>query len=255
MPHAPKSQWPNQIWIARHGQSAGNVALEAAEKSQASIIEIGFRDVDVPLSELGERQAAALGDWFGEQPEAERPTIILASPYLRAERTAALVREQMKAPEVEIVFDERLREREFGIVDGLTKKGILEKYPQEAEIRSRLGKFYYRAPGGESWCDVILRLRSVMDSLARDYAGERVLIVCHTVVVMCLRYLFERMDEEQILAIDRETRLANCSLTSYRFDRYEGRNAIFALERFNFVAPLREAGEPVTRAPDAVEKR
>lgn len=255
MPQAPKSQWPSLIWIARHGQSAGNIALEAAEENQANVIEIGFRDVDVPLSPLGERQAAALGQWFGEQAEDERPTIILASPYLRAERTAAIAREHMNLGPIEIVFDERLREREFGIVDGLTKKGILEKYPQEAEIRSRLGKFYYRAPGGESWCDVILRLRSVMDSLARDYAGERVLIVCHTVVVMCLRYLFERMDERQILEIDRETRLANCSLTSYRFDRYEGRNAIFALEKFNFVAPLKEAGETVTRAPDAIEKR
>jgi broad specificity phosphatase PhoE len=242
--------WPEKIMLLRHGQSAGNVALEAAELSDSSVIDIAMRDVDVPLSDLGERQAAAFGDWLDSQPEDDKPTVVLTSPYLRARETAAIALSRLSpGNKIEVIFDERLREREFGIVDRLTKKGILEKFPEQAELHSRLKKFYYRAPGGESWCDVILRLRSVQDSLARDYSDERVLIVCHTVVVLCFRYLFEKMTEEQILEVDRGNQLANCSLTSYIADKSESAQKL-TLDKFNFVVPLIEAGEKVTSKPD-----
>lgn len=245
------AQWPQEVMIVRHGQSAGNVALEAAEAAGASFIDIAERDVDVPLSALGERQAKALGRWLGGLPKEKRPTVVLASPYLRAQETARLALEAMGDEGLEIVFDERLREREFGIVDRLTRKGIHERYPEQAEIHKRLKKFYYRAPGGESWCDVILRLRSVQDSLARDYPDERVMIVCHTVVVYCFRYLFEKMTEAEILEIDRQETLANCSVTSYRLDSARPSASALKLDKFNFTAPLEEAGEEITVKPDA----
>ena len=81
-----------------------------------------------------------------------------------------------------------------------------------------LGKFYYRPPGGESWTDVILRLRSLVDSLTREHAGRRVAIVSHQVIVLCFRYLFERLNEQQLLAIDAQGDVANCSVTTYRLD-------------------------------------
>ena len=64
------------------------------------------------------------------------------------------------------VVDERLREKEFGILDRLTRSGIEELHPDQAEFRQLLGKFYHRPPGGESWCDVILRLRSALDTIS-----------------------------------------------------------------------------------------
>jgi broad specificity phosphatase PhoE len=239
--------WPETLSILRHGQSAGNVARDLAESKLSEVIEIDFRDVDVPLSELGHRQARAIGEWFAQQPKEKRPTIILSSPYKRALQTAD---EVSKLIGVEVLFDERLREREFGALDRLTGRGIRAKFPMEAELRSRLGKFYYRPPGGESWTDVLLRLRSVLDSLARDYADQRVLIVCHSVVILCLRYLFETMTEEQILQIERENDIANCSLTSYRFEGKKGTAGLPVLETFNFVAPLKESHERVTTEPD-----
>lgn len=242
------------MWIVRHGQSAGNVARDAAEASGQPIIDLPMRDVDVPLSELGQQQAGALGRWFGQMPDEARPTIVLASTYLRARETARLALDEAGmdiSNDVTFVTDERLREKEFGVLDRLTKNGILQKYPEQAEIRSILGKFYHRPPGGESWCDVILRLRSLIDTITRDYRGERVLIVGHQVIVNCFRYLLERMSEEQIMEIDREKDIANCSVTSYEFDPTLGRHGKLALRLFNFVAPLEEAGAPVTRKPDA----
>jgi broad specificity phosphatase PhoE len=247
-----QQKWPDLIWIVRHGQSAGNVAREVAEAAGHPMVDLATRDVDVPLSALGERQSTALGHWFKRMPPEERPTAVLASPYVRTRHTAALAREAagLDQNDVALITDERLREREFGIFDRLTKAGIRAKFPEQAEMREAIGKFYHRPPGGESWCDVILRLRSVIDTLTRDYRGERVLIVAHQVVVLCFRYLFERMTEDQILGVDREQDVANCAITSYRFQPSVGRRGKLALELYNFVAPLEQEGTAVTTRPD-----
>lgn len=247
-----EQKWPDVLWIVRHGESAGNVARDAAEAAGLALIDIQTRDVDVPLSPLGEQQASALGKWFRQLPPEAQPTVVLTSPYVRARETARLALETAGIGRDEVTFttDERLREKEFGILDRLTRFGIQEKYPELAEARSALGKFYFRPPGGESWCDVVLRLRSVIDTITRDHRGERVLIVSHQVVVNCFRYLLERMSEEQILAIDREKEIANCSVTSYEFNPRLGRRGKLELQLYNFVSPLEEAGAPVTTKPD-----
>lgn len=245
-------RWPEVLWIVRHGQSAGNVASDAAHLAGLAMIDIELRDVDVPLSALGEEQAAALGRWFAALPADERPTVVLSSPYVRAMRTAEFVRDAggLAWEGIDIEADERLREKEFGILDRLTRHGVAERFPEQAEFRRLLGKFYHRPPGGESWCDVILRLRSALDTLSLHHADGRVLIVCHQVVVLCLRYLLECMSEEQILAIDAEEDVANCSITSYVFNAKAGSHGKMELDRYNFVAPLTEAGAPVTSKPD-----
>jgi broad specificity phosphatase PhoE len=248
----PDQKWPDVLWIVRHGQSAGNVAREAAEKAAVPLIDIATRDMDAPLSALGEQQAVALGRWFGAMPATMQPTVVLCSPYVRAVETARLV---LSAAGIEpdvlaLQRDERLREKEFGALDRLTKIGIRQKFPELAEQRAHVGKFYFRPPGGESWCDVILRLRSVLDTITREHRGERLLVVGHQVTVNCLRYLFERMTEAQILAIDRRADVPNCSVTSYGFDREAGRNGKLVLRLVNFVAPLTEAGAAVTTEPD-----
>jgi len=249
-----RQRWPEKLWIVRHGQSAGNVARDVAHEAGHSVIDIGVRDVDVPLSPLGERQAKALGQWFASLPNAEKPEIVLASPYVRARQTARFICEgggvagEGRPP----IVDERLREREFGIFDRLTTKGILEKYPDIAEHRALLGKFYHRAPGGESWADVIQRLRGALDTISLHHADRRVLIVCHQVVVLCLRYILEEMDEAQILAIDKQADVINCGVCEYDFQPDDAATCVPRLLRYNFGAPLLEEDAPVTAEPDQI---
>src|SRR5688572_31393696 len=45
-------------------------------------------------------------------------------------------------------------------------------FRSQAEFRRLLGKFYHRPPGGESWCDVILRLRSALDTRSEEHTSE-----------------------------------------------------------------------------------
>ena len=230
--------WPARLWLVRHGQSAGNVARDAAEENGEDLIELATRDADVPLSELGGLQAVAVGRWF--QTLEKPPDVFFSSPFVRAYQTCKAI-----AGEHLICVDERLREKEFGILDRFTKRGIINKFPELAEQRRLVGKFYFRPPGGESWCDVILRLRSVVELLRRDHAGKQVVIVSHQVIVNCMRYLLERLDEPRILAIDREGDVPNCSITEYAGTR-EGMQLVCA----NFTGHLREAQAPITRGSD-----
>jgi broad specificity phosphatase PhoE len=249
-----QQRWPDRIWIVRHGESAGNVAWKSATEARQPVIDVASRDVDVALSPTGEEQARSLGRWFAGLAADERPNVLLVSPYLRARRTAELVREEGGlAPEAELYcIDERLREKEFGVLDRLTRYGIAERHPDQAEFRRLLGKFYYRPPGGESWCDVILRLRSALDTISLHHSGpdKRVLIVAHQVIVLCLRYLLEGMTEEQILSIDKAADVANCGVTAYTINPEVGRDGELQLRSYNFVAPLEAAGAPVTTRPD-----
>lgn len=247
------SHWPARLYLVRHGQSQGNVARDAAEGTGAARIEIDIRDVDVPLSEFGHRQAQAAGRWFAAQPDEAKPEVILSSPYVRARQTAKAICEAggLAGGRHRTVIDERLREREFGIFDGLTGIGIRQHYPAEAEHRTRLGKFYHRPPGGESWADVILRLRSAMNSINLHYADRRVLIVCHQVVVLCMRYILEELDEGQILGIDKEAEILNCGICAFDFQPHE-LDCAPRLSLWNQAAPLEESSAPVTSEPDAI---
>jgi probable phosphoglycerate mutase len=253
VPPPSSDRWPASLWLVRHGESAGNVARDAAEAAGLPMIDVANRDMDVPLSERGTSQAQALGEWLGRQPEDQRPTHTIASPYVRAQDTARLVLEASGCPadDIEIEVDERLREREFGILDRLTRAGIEQRYPEQAAARAFLGKFYHRPPGGESWADVALRLRSVLDTMGRQYAGDRLLVVSHQVVVLVMRYLLEQLTEQELLAIDKAEELANCGLAVFEFDPDIGRHGGMRLTRWNDTSPLERAGETVTAETDA----
>jgi broad specificity phosphatase PhoE len=249
-----RQNWPERLYLVRHGQSQGNVARDAADEAGLHEIAIDVRDVDVPLSELGIRQAEAAGRWFASLPCNERPQVILASPYVRAKQTAEIVCKQdaLAGGPTRTIVDERLREREFGIFDRLTIVGIRERFPEEAAHRRRLGKFYHRPPGGESWADVILRLRSAMNTINLHYCNKRVLIVCHQVVVLCFRYILEELDEETILKIDKQGEVLNCGIAAYEFDPDPHGVCVPELNLWNYGAPLEAEGAPKTSAPDAM---
>ena len=247
MPASP-APIPAALLLVRHGESVANVARQAALASARAEIDLALRDPDVPLSPRGERQAIALGRWFAERPAGERPTVVVASPYVRARRTAELFVEAggMAAPGVALHLDERWREKELGIFHDLTRHGVEERHPEQWALRQRQGAFWYRPPNGESGADVAFRVRAALDAVAREHAGERVLVVAHQIAILCARYVLERLTEERLMAAWRAYDLANCSVTSYAPDAATGR---LALVRYNATAPMVEEGATVTTEP------
>jgi 2,3-bisphosphoglycerate-dependent phosphoglycerate mutase len=242
-----QSPGPIALWLVRHGESMGNLADAQAHEQGSGRLELDVRDPDVPLSPTGESQADALGAWLAGLPAGDRPTTVLSSPFTRAASTAERVVAASGA-ELTIRYDERLRERDFGAFDGMTREGIREEYPDEARRRDLLGKFYYRPPGGESWADVALRVRSLLATEALRHDGERLLCVSHQAVVMVFRYVLEELTEAQLLEIDRGDQIANTSVT-----RYELSDGRFRLVTFNGVEHLDDHPDdeaPVTEEND-----
>lgn len=198
-------------WLAivRHGQSTGNVIAEQAERAGQEVIDIPERDADVPLSATGREQAQAVGVWVAGLPGDERPTLAVVSPYLRARQTAELALAGIGLP---LTVDERLRDRELGVLDTLTWRGVEALHPEEAARRRFLGKYYHRPPGGESWVDVALRLRSVLHDI-EDSGASRVLVVTHDAVVLLIRGVLEGLEEAELMESSRTDPVKNASVT------------------------------------------
>ena len=206
-----------QLILVRHGQSEGNVAAEAADRDALERIDVPARDPDVVLSDLGRDQAEAVGRWLGSLPKDERPEGLWTSPSRRARQTAEIA---VGAAGLDIPrrVDERLRDRDMGITDKLTGAGIRAAYPEEAERREWIGKFYYRPPGGESWADVAMRVRAVLTDLANTEKHDRILVTGHDVVLLLFCYVAEALDEEQVLARARDNALSNAAICRLQQD-------------------------------------
>lgn len=231
-----------ELLLIRHGESEGNVAATDARMAGAEVIAVPARDADVNLSGTGQEQAKALGAALARIAEEFRPDAVVSSPYARAFQTAEIAVEAAGWP-VKVQLDERLRDRELGILDRLTRLGVEKRYPEEAERREWLGKMYYRPPGGESWADVALRLRSVLDELNNLGSGHRVMLVCHDALIMLFRYVLEGLTEKELLDLAASTSVLNASIT--RFVRPAGEGP-WTLESFNVADHLTEHGVTVT---------
>ncbi len=233
---------PDEIRQVRHGQSVGNEADTAARESDAEELDLDHRDADVELSDTGRHQARSLADWLAGLDADQRPTAVISSPYRRAAETA---RESLRELDVPLLLDERLRERDLGVLDGLTGRGIRARHPEEAARRKKLGKFYYQPPSGESWADVVLRVRSLLHDLRHGYDGERVWLYSHQAVIMGFRYVLEDLSEEEVLEVDRDVQIPNASVTTFRRDGH-----FLALESFADTSAVDRTDADVTREDD-----
>ncbi|MCW2541568.1 MAG: histidine phosphatase family protein [Frankiales bacterium] len=196
--------------LLRHGESTGNVAREAAEAEGLQQIPLECRDADIPLSELGIRQARAAGKRLRTAVGDLDRVQIWSSPYVRARQTAEYAAEEAGLRTI-VRLDERLRDRELGILDTFTSLGIRSKFPEEAARRASLGKFYYRPPGGESWADIALRLRSALPALAASDVD--VCVFTHDAVIAVCRYIIENLCEGEILDLAAREPVGNASIS------------------------------------------
>jgi broad specificity phosphatase PhoE len=254
-----------RIVLVRHGESIANAAAAEAEARGDEVINAGFRDADVPLSATGEEQAAALGRWISENREVVGAATIFSSPYLRAHQTILLALDDAGL-DVPVAVDDRLRDRELGILDLLTSTGVAARFPGEDERRRWLGKFYYRPPGGESWVDVALRLRSFLrdtadaapstqgsfttQSTSRTQStsggadsAEVLFIATHDAVVMLFIYVCLGMSEVDLLDFASTNTVLNASVTT--LVRAPGERD-WKLEQFADAAHLIAEGAEVT---------
>ena len=153
-----------EVIVARHGQS------------QANHLDIIQGQTSTPLSELGVRQAQALGRALaGLDFDA-----VYSSDLERAMQTARLA-----APSHTPRPCAALREWHLGVFQGMTYQAVDEKYPSEWHaFRNSLPDF--RVPGGESADEVYGRTRLFLEELLRRHPQGRVLLVTHGGILRCI---------------------------------------------------------------------
>jgi broad specificity phosphatase PhoE len=209
--------WPTELYLVRHGQSHSQKALSEG-KGQRLPQEARS---NAPLSDLGRRQAEALGlHWRNQSFPA--PDTIVCTRKIRTHETAEAARAVAGRQHVQIVEHEGFDEQNCGDLVGLSDQMIVELYPQDASRKVRQGWWLFRAPGGgESWEDVVLRLHPAFAWLRSQFAGQRVVLVGHVVMFQCARLVLESMTPADLLAID-ICPIPNCNITTYRHQEGQG---------------------------------
>ncbi|HXG83411.1 MAG TPA: histidine phosphatase family protein [Pyrinomonadaceae bacterium] len=187
-----------RLIIIRHGETVWN--LEGRKHGQ----------LDSPLTALGIRQAKALAQRMTEESFAA----LYSSDLGRAVETAEIIAARTNH---EIIFDRRLRERNFGVFQGLTDEEVIEKYPLEHQAREA-DKINYVIPGGESLKRYSTRVVNCLEEVAARREGQSVALVTHGGVTdSWFRYIFDIPPDAP-----RKVKLWNASLNRIARDSENG---------------------------------
>lgn len=157
---------PTRIFALRHGETAWNRELRIQGH------------VDIPLNDTGrwqaERLAAALAD--------EGIGAIYSSDLERAHATARALAARTGAP---LVTERGLRERAFGLFEGVTFTEIEARWPEDS-ARWRRRDPAYGPGGGETLDAFFARCVAAASALAERHPGETIALVAHGGVLDCL---------------------------------------------------------------------
>lgn len=133
-----------------------------------------------PLSEPGREMAMA----WGKQLQGLPWNRILISDLGRVKETGKLINESLHLP---MHTDSRLREQDWGEWTGLSYAELLERRGEAFARQQRRG-WHFRPPRGESRLEVLARSQAALRDAARNWPGDKVLVISHEGVLKCLVY-------------------------------------------------------------------
>eukprot|EP00499_Haloplacidia_sp_CaronLabIsolate_P002305 CAMPEP_0196771550 /NCGR_PEP_ID=MMETSP1104-20130614/1746_1 /TAXON_ID=33652 /ORGANISM="Cafeteria sp., Strain Caron Lab Isolate" /LENGTH=250 /DNA_ID=CAMNT_0042141671 /DNA_START=197 /DNA_END=949 /DNA_ORIENTATION=+ len=174
--------------MVRHGESMGNID---------ETIYATMPDSDVPLSELGRKQALEAGHRLRALIGPNETVRVYCSPYKRCVQTldGLLCGFNHDESLITIRSEPRLRELDFGNFESPAQMRLMK------EERKRFGAFYYRFPSGESGADVFDRASSLWESLFREWRREGVprnyVLVTHGLTARFMLTRYFRWSVEQ----------------------------------------------------------
>jgi len=161
-------------------------------------------NVAIPLNEHGRQQARRLANYIRNMGI----TALYTSDTKRALETAELLAERLGFTPI---VDARLREREIGLWQGLTKNEMETWYPADY-AKLRADPQGYAVPGGESRADVQKRMVAFFEELQQKEQGETVGIISHTTAIHeLLEVLTPGRSSDDII-------VTNTSVTTIRHD-------------------------------------
>jgi probable phosphoglycerate mutase len=152
------------LYLARHGETEWN----RIGRWQGA--------TDIPLSDTGRAQARALAERLRDRGIAR----VHASHLSRALETARIVATDLGLPEPAV--DARLRERGYGVFEGLTREECAERYPGVWE--QYLADRRAVPPEAEPQHEVVSRVTAAMHAIASvehdtSVAPDAILVISH----------------------------------------------------------------------------
>ncbi|HXB92516.1 MAG TPA: 2,3-diphosphoglycerate-dependent phosphoglycerate mutase [Puia sp.] len=176
--------------IVRHGQSTWNLENRFTG------------EVDVDLTTLGRQEARAAGQKLKGIPFSCAFTSVLK----RAIETLEEILEQTGHPDLPVIRDKALNERNYGTLQGLNKADTAEKYGAE-QVAVWRRSYSVRPPGGESLADTVARVipyyQRAIEPLLKK--GENILVVAHGNSLRSLMMYLENISPEHIPDVDLPT--------------------------------------------------
>jgi probable phosphoglycerate mutase len=157
-----------RLVLVRHGEA------EVAKRHM-----IGGLTGCLGLTELGRAQADALARRLKATGELKDCAALLCSPLRRARETAQALLPVLDVDSIQEDCD--LCELHPGLADGLTWLEYSQRYGVFEMTDDPDRPF---APEAESYNQFMRRIRTVLERLARDYAGRTVVVVSHGGVLM-----------------------------------------------------------------------
>jgi len=158
-PITPPSEHFNTVFLSRHGESQNNLYGKIGGNAE--------------LSERGEMYAKALGNLINS---LRLPGLkVWTSQYRRTQQTAEFI----QAPKL---IEPALGEICAGDHDGMTYEEIAKQFPVEFALRDA-DKLRYRYPNGESYMDVVQRIKPVLEIIKEE---DNLLIISHQATLRCL---------------------------------------------------------------------
>lgn len=210
-----------RLILVRHGETEWN---------RAGIIQ---GQTDVPLGDLGRRQAVMLG----RRLATTRFDAIYSSDLRRCQETAALIVGDSES--TRIVARAGLREIHFGRWEGLTREQIVRAYPEEREA-VQADTVHGKPLGGESRSDLQVRMVAEVQALAsRHDEAALLLIVSHGGSIRSLGGWVLGLDPISAARLD----VDNCSISV--LDLLQARSSVRV---WNETAHLRDLGLDWTAA-------
>ncbi len=234
---------PKNLFLVRHGQSEGNLVRKQFEESKDESLYskefLGLHESEYLLTELGISQAKKAGEWF-VQNNFTSFFRMLVSNNKRAIQTAVY----LGLPNALWMMDYNLRERDGGLFNAITPSERDSKYANEQKFYDSQ-PFLFRPPQGESIADVCMRVKIVLDTLARECDGKNVIIVNHGHVMRTFKIVLERYSlntANDYLSTEEEWgRVPNCAIIQFTrenpFDKSQGLS-----DSFGWVRMIRPAG-------------
>lgn len=203
-----------KLHLIRHGESVYNA--EGRIQGHA----------DIPLSELGCRQAEAAAEALAGQPL----DAIYASPLRRAAQTAKIIAKRLGLP---VQFNELLKEINVGIFQGKVHAELERDYPVEI-ARWRSEEMDYAVPGGESRRQILSRGRAAFEAIIAE-GRENVVVVSHgRILTTTIKALLGMPLTEPPFS------LQNGSITTLSY--HEGKFELIALDRIDHLRDIGLSG-------------